>query len=70
MTTEKTIIKEFKKRFGVSLATGKDRLDIDIAYNKIDEAKAIAYLESFLCNELSIYSTKVLKASRLTSIVL
>jgi len=70
MTTQKTIIKEFKKRFGVSLITGKERLDIDIAYNRVDEAKAIAYLETFLCDELSIYSRRVFKASRLSSIVL
>ncbi len=70
MSTQKQIIEDFKKRFGVSLIAAKDRLEIGIAYNQADEEKANSYIESFLCKELSIYSTNVLKRSRLSSIIL
>ncbi|MCC7529163.1 MAG: hypothetical protein IT342_11600 [Candidatus Melainabacteria bacterium] len=70
MTTQEEIILAFKKKFGVSIVADKNRLDIDIGYNRADEEKANRYVESFLGNELSIYSNNVLKQSRLSRIVL
>ncbi len=40
-----------------------------IGYHRADDEKANRYVESFLCNELSIYSNKVLKKSKLSRIV-
>lgn len=70
MTTKEKQIEEFKKRFGVKLITGKERFEVDVAYLAADEEKAYRYVETFLTNELSIYSAKVLKSSRLSRIVL
>lgn len=70
MSTQKQIIEEFKKQFGVSVVAAKDSLEIDVAYLQADEEKANHYVESFLSKELSIYSAKVFKQSKLRSIIL
>lgn len=70
MSTQKQIIEDFKKRFGVSLVAAKDSLEIDVAYLQADEEKANHYVESFLSKELSMYSAKVFKQSKLRSIIL
>jgi hypothetical protein len=70
MSTQKQIIEEFKKKFGVSVVAAKDSLEIDVAYLEADEEKTSAYIESFLSKELSLYSKKVLKKSNLRKIIL
>lgn len=71
MTTQEKIILEFKKKFGIHLVVAdKDKLEFDIGYNRADEEKVNEYVESLLRNELSIYSNKVLKRSKLSRIVL
>ncbi len=70
MSTQEKIIREFKKKFGIHLVAGKDKLEFDMGYNRADEEKANNYVESFLGDELSIYSSKVLKKSKLSRIVL
>lgn len=70
MSTQKKLIVEFKKKFGIHLIADKDKLEMGIGYLRADEEKANKYIESFLGNELSIYSSKVLKKSKLRRIVL
>lgn len=70
MTTQKQLLEEFKKKFGVRVVVGGERYDMDVAYNIADEEKAAEYIESFLSAELSIYSPNALKGSRISSIVL
>ena len=70
MSSQKQIIEDFKKRFGVSIVAAKDRLEIDVAYLQADEEKTTAYIETFLSKELSLYSTKVFKKCNLRKIIL
>lgn len=70
MSTQKQIIEEFKKKFGVSVVAAKDKLEIGVAYLKADEEKTNNYVETFLSEELSLYSAKVFKKSKLRSIIL
>lgn len=70
MSTQEKIILEFKKKFGVHIVADKDKLEIGIRYNRADEERVNEYVESFLVNELSIYSSAVLKISTLSRIIL
>lgn len=70
MSTQEEIILAFKKKFGVSIVTDKDKLELDIGYNRAEESRVNDYVQSILCAELSIYSNQVLKKSKLSRIVL
>lgn len=70
MNGKENVFLEFKRKFGVSIVSDKDKLDLEIGYNRADQERVAEYVKELLSNELSIYSKKTLKKCKLNHIVI
>ncbi len=63
-------ITDIKEKYDIDIAFGDDRREKEISYNEVNATRARNYVESFLHQELLIYSPETLRKSKLQRIVI
>ncbi len=64
------VLTDIKEKYGIDVVMGEDRRDKELAYREVNPKVARDYVESFLQQELSVYSAETLRKSKLERIVI